>query len=990
MSRIGKQCGIEVDGQKFAGFVGESLVDCLKRNNVYLPHICYLPGLDPIQSCDTCWVSGDEGLVRGCSLTVSDGMTIGIDTEEARVARREGIDRVVAKHELYCTVCENNNGNCEVHDAVRDMEVPNQRYPYVPTPYEADESHPFYTYDPDQCILCGRCVEVCQNVEVNETLTIDWEREHPRVLWDGGEHADNSSCVSCGQCVTVCPCNALMEKSMIGEAGPFTAMPQSLKRPMIDYVKAIEPTTGFKPIMTLSLLDEALRQTETRRTKTVCTYCGVGCAFEMWTRGRHILKIQPSHEAPANGVSTCIKGKFGWDFVNSSERLTEPLIRDNGRFRKATWDEALDRVAHRFQQIRAMHGADSLAFVGSSKASNEEAYLTQKLARAVIGTNNVDCCSRYCQNPATKGLFRTVGIGGDAGTIKDLETAELVIIVGSNTTEAHPVIGSRLKRAHKLFGQKHVVADPRRHEMAARADVHLRPINSTDLVWVSALSRYCFDHGYADLDFLDRHVNNVDEFRASLAPFTLEFAERVTGISRDTIAEVGEMIGNAKTVCAMWAMGITQHSHGADTSTAISNLLLVTGNYGRPGTGGYPMRGHNNVQGACDFGSLANYLPGYAPVTDSDARALWSRAWGVDLLPAEVGLNNHSMVAACNDGRLKSMYIIGEEMALVDADAPKVREGFEQLEFMVVQDLFMSTTAQYADVVLPACPNVEKDGTFVNTERRIQRFYKALEPLGDSRPDWAILTDVARRLGHDWGYRHPSEIMAEIARTSTRFFRGVSYERLEGWNSLVWPVAADGSDTPLLYRDGKFGFEDGRARLYPVEWRDAEERVDDQYDLHLNNGRMLEHFHEGNLTGRGGINRELPNMFVQVPPELARERGLVDGSRVRLVSRRGAIELSVLITDQIAGNNLYLPIHTTEGNVNVLTGEHHDDATDTPAFKELAVRMEVLEERHEPPLPKNNYRYGRRTPVTEVGVERKWQRDDYRPPPDDAPNPEVI
>lgn len=516
-----------VDGQAVTGRPGEALIDCMDREGVYLPHLCYHPGLGPLQTCDTCLVICDGQLRHGCSLTVSENLEVKLLDDRAPAARHEAIQRVMAKHELYCTVCENNNGNCEVHDTVRDMHVDHQAYDFKPKPYENDESHPFYRYDPDQCILCGRCVEACQNVEVNETLSIDWSREHPRVIWDDDRAIDDSSCVGCGQCVTVCPCNALMEKDMIGQAGPFTAMPDKLKRPMIDVVKAVEPKIGIKPIMDLSLMDEALRQSEIKRTKTVCTYCGVGCSFEMWTRDRHILKIQPHHEAPANGISTCIKGKFGWDFVNSEKRLTTPLIRENGRFREAGWDEALDRVARGLEGIAQHHGPDAVSFVASSKCTNEESYLMQKLARGVFGTNNIDNCSRYCQNPATKGLFRTVGYGGDAGTIDDLANAEVLLIVGSNTAESHPVIASRMKRAAKLYGQKHIVADPHRHEMAERAAIHLRPENSTDLVWVSALSRYMFDNGYADTVFLDRHVNDVDAFRESLEPFTIEYAAEI-------------------------------------------------------------------------------------------------------------------------------------------------------------------------------------------------------------------------------------------------------------------------------------------------------------------------------------------------------------------------------------------------------------------------------------------------------------------------------
>ncbi|MGP9633617.1 formate dehydrogenase subunit alpha [Halomonas sp. AOP43-A1-21] len=985
---MNRPCTITFDDKKLTGNADEPLIDFLENHGISLPNVCYHPSLGAIETCDTCWVEVNGEMQRGCALRTQEGLNISSRSAQATAARHEGMDRLLAKHELYCTVCENNNGDCRVHNALVEMDIPIQRYEFQPKPYPKDTSSPFYTYDPDQCILCGQCVEACQNVEVNETLSIDYASENPRVLWDGGKEINDSSCVHCGHCVTVCPCNALQENTMYGQTGPLTALPWSLKRPMIDVVKEVENTTSAKPITGISELDATWRQPGIKRTKTVCTYCGVGCSFEMWTRDRKILKVQPTPDAPANGISTCIKGKFAWDFVNSEKRLTTPLIRENGQFREASWDEALDLVARRLLNVRDIHGPQSVGFIGSSKASNEEAYLTQKIARLIIGTNSVDNSSRYCQNPATKGLFRTVGYGGDAGTIKDIEQAEVVVLVGSNTAENHPVIASRIKSSQKLHGQKLVVFDPRKHEMAERANLFMRPNASTDLIWASALSRYMFDNDLADYEFLERRVNNVDEYRESLAPFTLDFAEQKTGIPKQQLIEAAELIGRAKSVCLLWAMGITQHSHGSDTSTALSNLLLVTGNYGKPGTGGYPMRGHNNVQGASDFGCLRNMYPGYEKVTNEDARTRWAKGWGVkpEQLSDEIGYGNFLMVQAAAEDKLKAMYIIGEETAFSDADTHNVHSAFESLDFMVVQDMFLSRTAEFADVVLPACPSVEKDGTFVNTERRIQRFYQVLDPLGDSRPDWRILTDLAARMGHDWGYAHPSEIMAECASISP-MFAGVSYERLEGWKSLQWPVAEDGTDTPLLYTDG-FHTEDGKANLFVLEWKEPFEAADEEYDLMLNNGRLLEHFQGSNQTGRSqGIWDQVPGSFVEVSPELAAERNIQDGTWVRITSRRDSREFPALVTERVAGKGLYLPIHFGKPGVNALTGEHTDPDVQTPAYKETAVKLEVLDKRSESPLPSTNYRFGKRTPNEGVAVEVKWANEDYTLPPAQQTNP---
>src|SRR5712664_472317 len=517
---------LTIDGSITEAKAGERLVDLINRVGAKLSQVCYHPQLGPIQSCDTCMVEVDGKLVRACATKVSFGMNVSTKSEKAVAAQREAFDRILGNHMLYCTVCDNNNGNCTVHNTTKLMAVEHQKIPFKTKPYEVDNSNPFYRYDPDQCILCGRCVEACQNLQVNETLSIRWEDPHPRVLWDGGATIGESSCVSCGHCVTVCPCNALMEKSMLHHAGFTTGLSKPAIDGMIDIVKGVERETGYTAILKVSEIEAKMRETRIRRTKTVCTYCGVGCSFDVWTKDRHILKIEPA-DGPANGVSTCIKGKFAWDFVNNQDRLTTPLIREGDRFREAGWDEALDLVARRLAEIKENNTPDALAFISSSKCTNEESYLMQKLARAVIGTNNVDNCSRYCQAPATTGLFRTVGYGGDSGSIADIEQADLVVIIGSNTAESHPVIATRVKRAHKLHGQKLIVSDLREHEMARRADVFLHPRPATDLVWLSAVSRYLLDNGLAKSEFLAQWVNGLDEYRKSLEPFTMEAASRI-------------------------------------------------------------------------------------------------------------------------------------------------------------------------------------------------------------------------------------------------------------------------------------------------------------------------------------------------------------------------------------------------------------------------------------------------------------------------------
>jgi formate dehydrogenase major subunit len=981
------QVTVSIDGKLVPAQEGELVLNAVLRSKE-IPHICYHSELmGPIQTCDTCMVEVDGKLVRSCGANVTPGMNIHTDTVRAENARAEAFDVILGNHMLYCTVCDNNNENCRVHNTALALGVEHQEHPFTPKGYEVDMSNPFYRYDPNQCILCGQCVQACQNVQVNETLTIGWELDKPRVLWDGGMQIGGSSCVSCGHCITVCPCNALMEKTMLGEAGFLTSLPKTALDKMIDIVKAVEPEIGYGAIMEVSQTEAKMREESIKQTKTVCTYCGVGCSYDVWTKDRKILKIEPAH-GDANAISTCVKGKFGWEFVNSKDRLQTPLIRvQNGEgatFREASWEEALSLCVEKFTSLSNQYGPDSIGVIVSSKTTNEDGYVMQKFARQVLGTNNVDNCSRYCQSPATIGLFRTVGYGGDSGSIEDIGGSKLVLIVGSNTAESHPVLATRVKRAHKLHGQRLIVADPREHEMARRADIHFRPRPGTDLVWLSAMSKYMFDNGYAKLDFLNQWVNNIDEFKASIEEYTLEFASEFCKVPIETLKAVAEEIAHAETMCILWAMGITQHTMASDNSTSISNLLLTTGNYMKPNCGAYPLRGHNNVQGASDMGAMPNNYPGYQSVEDAEIRAKFEKAWG-KTLPPKKGLDNHEMVDAIYEGKIRAMYLAGEDMVSADSNANHVAGSFERLDFFVVQDIFFTETCRYADVILPGAPALEKDGTFTSTERRIQRLYKALDELGNSRADWKITQDLANRMGANWNYQHPSEIMAEMA-SLTPLYAGATFERLEGYKTLQWPVAPDGTDQPILYLpDGPekgFHFPDRKARYYPVKHRQPSEQPDAEFDLFLNNGRQLEHFHEGNMTARvPGIHEETPERYIEMSPELAEERKIESGRWVRVISRHGSLVIKVLVTARVHGKQLYLPLHSQEGPINVLTGSFTDTPTNTPAYKETAVKIKVLGECGDNPLKPLNFRYsGKPTPQIGVEVERKWKRADYHFP----------
>ncbi|WP_423993175.1 formate dehydrogenase subunit alpha [Mesobacillus sp.] len=954
---------------------GTRIIDYLLKQDMEHPHICYSEVLGPVQSCDTCMCEVNGNIMRACSTEIEEGMDILTSSELATKAQEEAMDRILENHLLYCTVCDNNNGNCRVHNTAELMGIEHQTRPHRSKGHEVDVSHPFYRYDPDQCILCGRCVETCQDLQVNETLTINWESGQPRVLWDGGKSINESSCVSCGQCVTVCPCNALMEKSMIGNAGFMTGISDDLLTPMIDIVKAVEP--DYQTIMAVSEIEAAMRETKIEKTKTVCTFCGVGCSFEVWTKDREILKIEPSENAPVNSVSTCVKGKFGWDFVNSQERITSPLIRKGDVFVEASWDEALSLVAEKLGGIKETYGSDAIGFISSSKITNEENYLIQKLARQVFGTNNVDNCSRYCQSPASWGLQQTGGIGGDSGTIQDIAGAGLVMLVGCAPAEGHPVLATRIKRAQKLHGQKLITVDVRRHEMGDRADLFVRPKQGTDYVWLSAITKYLIDQGWHDEKFITEHVNHYDEFLEMMEPYSLEEAENITGIPEETLIQMAEMIRDADGTVICWGMGVTQNIAGSHTSVAIANLLLATGNMMRPNAGAYPLRGHNNVQGAADMGTMPNIFPGYQSVTNVEFREKFEKAYGVKI-PENPGLDNIEMLGAVDKGEMKAMFIAGEDMAWVDADSNHTQAMLAKLDFLVVQEIFLTTTAQFADVILPGAPSLEKDGTFTNTERRVQRLYQALQPLGDSKPDWWILTQLAKKMGFDWNYTHPSEIFDEMA-SLTPFFSQCNYDVLEGWNSFHWG-SLDGSNTPLLFEDG-FNFPDKKARFGLFDYIPPME-FPQEFDLALDNGRLLEHFHEGNLTQKSeGLNYKFPKVFVETSPKLAKERGVKDGSLVRLVSPYGAIKLPVLVTDRVEGKTVYVPMHSSshESAVNLLTGGAVDVVTHTPAYKQTKVRMEVLAINGENPLPRYNPRNATRTPQKGLEIYRKWERGDYVP-----------
>ena len=709
---------------------------------------------------------------------------------------------------------------------------------------------------------------------------------------------------------------------------------------------------------------------------TTCGYCAVGCRFDLYSDGEEILAARPTAEedAPVNGISTCVKGKFGYNFVNSDDRLTSPLVRDDtGAFREATWDEAYSRVVDGFETIRDNHGAESLSLIASSKATNEENYLMGKFARQVLGTNSVDNCNRLCHSSTVAGLAQSYGYGAASISTEDLEIADCILLTGSNTTEAHPVLATRIKQ-NVRDGADLLVFDPREVQIAEYATQYSRIKPGYDAVWINGVIRYIINNDLYDEAFVENRVTGYEPKEApdheaaddreervdkretgfeavkeSVQEFTPEVVEEVTGVSPEEIASAAETIAAADACVFGWTLGLTEHSHGTENVLAMANLAAITGNLGKPGAGVSPFRGQNNVQGGGgDMGPLPDNFPGYQDIADDDLRAKFEEAWDCEISP-EYGYYTTQMFLAADRGDIRGMYIIGENAALSEPGVNHAEKVLEELDFLVVQDLFVNETAQYADVVLPACSFVEKTGTFTNTDRTVQMVKQVMEPKGDSRPDWEILQDLANRMGRHWDYESTAEVMDEV-NSVTPIYGGMTHERIEAEGGLQWPCwDEDHPGTKRLYEE-EFNTDHGRANLQAVGYSEPAETPDPEYPLSLTTGRVLYQYHTGTMTHRsGGMMRYTPSDFVEVHPETAVESDIESGDPVRIESRRGEIVVPAQVTDRVGPDTVFVPIHFAESAVNRLTDEEHlDPAAATPEYKVSAVRISPADGTAEP------------------------------------------
>jgi len=673
-----------------------------------------------------------------------------------------------------------------------------------------------------------------------------------------------------------------------------------------------------------------------KKTLTVCPYCGTGCMFHLVEENGQLSGVEPSSTHPVNRGSLCIKGWNAYAFVGHPDRLTTPLLRRNGTLQPATWDEALDRVVGGIRAVQAAHGSDAVMFASSAKATNEENYLLMKLARRVFGTNNIDHCARLCHSSTVVGLAEAFGSGAMTNSIDCFDRSDLYFVIGSNTTEQHPLIGTRIINAVQR-GAGLIVADNRRIRLARHADLHLRHKNGSDVPLLSAMMQVIIAEGLADREFTAARTENYAALAASVANWTPERAARITGLAAGDIVAAARRFAAANSAMIVYSMGITQHSHGVDNVRCCANLAMLTGNLGRPGVGVNPLRGQNNVQGGCDMGALPEFYSGYQKVADPAVRDKFARQWGGPPLPARPGLPLTHAMNAAHDGTLRAMFIMGENPLISDPDQSHARKALESLELLVVQEIFLSETAQLADVVLPAACYAEKDGTYTNTERRVQLLTKAVDPPGQARADWMIICALAERAGYDgMRYENSAEIMAEIA-LMTPIYGGISHDRLSPFG-LQWPCPdSTHPGTPILHTNC---FTRGKGRFTPVDYRPPAELPDDAYPFALTTGRTYFHWHTGTMTRRTHLlDREERGSFVEINPDDAAALNIRDGEMVTVASRRGEVAATAKVTAVVMPGVIFMPFHFAEGAANALTNNRLDPESHIPEFKICAARL---------------------------------------------------
>ncbi len=897
---------LTIDGNTVTVPSGTSIMRAAMDAGIQVPKLCATDSVDAFGSCRLCLVeiAGRPGTPASCTTPVAPGMVVSTQTERLKQVRKGVMELYISDHPLDCLTCAA-NGDCELQDMAGAVGLRDVRYGYQGENHlkvEKDESNPYFTFDASKCIVCSRCVRACEEVQGTFALTIQGRGFDSKV--SAGMLSDDflsSECVSCGACVQACPTATLSEKSLIEIGQPEHSV------------------------------------------VTTCAYCGVGCSFKAEMRGEELVRMVPYKDGKANHGHSCVKGRFAWGYANHKERILKPMIREtiDQPWREVSWDVAIDRVASEFRRLQAQHGKLAIGGITSSRCTNEETYLVQKLIRGGFGNNNVDTCARVCHSPTGYGLRATFGTSAGTQDFDSVDESDVILVIGANPTDAHPVFASRMKKRLRA-GAKLIVIDPRRTDLVRmphiEAQYHLPLQPGTNAAILNALAHTIVTEGLTDeafvRDFCDRDAFEHWAAFVCEPQNSPEAVGLIAGVSPEAIRGAARLFATGGNGAIYYGLGITEHSQGTTSVMALANLAMVTGNLGRRGVGVNPLRGQNNVQGACDMGSFPHELTGYRHISDDATRTMFEKLWGVPL-DNEPGLRIPNMFDAAIDGTFKGIYVQGEDILQSDPNTAHVVKALAAMECVVVQDLFLNETANYAHVFLPGSTFLEKDGTFTNAERRINRVRKVMTPK-NGMADWEITLAIAKAMGFEMPYNHPSEIMDEIA-ALTPTFAGVSYDLLDKVGSVQWPCnEAAPLGTPIMHIGG---FARGKGNFMITEYVPTDERTGPRFPLLLTTGRILSHYNVGAQTRRTGNVAWHAEDLLEIHPHDAELRGVRDGDWVKLDSRAGGTALRARITDRVAPGVVYTTFHHPDTQANVVTTEYSDWATNCPEYKVTAVQV---------------------------------------------------
>ncbi len=895
---------LEIDGASVSVPQDTSVLRAAMHAGIQVPKLCSTDSLEAFGSCRLCLVeiAGRPGTPASCTTPVAEGMVVTTQTPRLKKLRRGVMELYISDHPLDCLTCAA-NGDCELQDMAGAVGLREVRYGDGANHLGAakDESNPYFSFDPSKCIVCSRCVRACAEVQGTFALSIDGRGFDSKVSASMDEPFLDSECVSCGACVQVCPTATLMEKSVIEIGQPEHSV------------------------------------------VTTCGYCGVGCSFKAEMRGTELVRMVPYKDGKANHGHSCVKGRFAWGYATHPDRVLKPLVRERTTdpWREVSWEEAIGRVASEFRRIQAQHGRGAIGGVTSSRCTNEETFLVQKLVRAGFGNNNVDTCARVCHSPTGYGLKTTFGTSAGTQDFDSVDHSDVIVVMGANPTDGHPVFASRMKRRLRQ-GARLIVIDPRRIDLVrmphVEAAYHLQLRPGTNVAVLTALAHVIVTEGLVDAAFV-RERCEPDGF-AAWAAFAAEqrngpeAVEEISGVPAEVLRGAARLYATGGNAAFYYGLGVTEHSQGTTAVMAIANLAMATGNIGRPGVGVNPLRGQNNVQGACDMGSFPHEFSGYRHVSEDATRAVFEQMWRVTLDP-EPGLRIPNMLDEALSGTFKGIYIQGEDIVQSDPDTQHVVAAFEAMECVVVQDLFLTETAKFAHVFLPGSSFLEKDGTFTNAERRINRVRRVVPPAA-GLADWEVTVALAEAMGAKMHYDHPSQIMDEIART-TPTFAGVSYAKLDALGSLQWPCNEKAPEgTPVMHASG---FVRGRGRFVVTEYIPTDERTGPRFPLLLTSGRILSQYNVGTQTRRTANTIWQDEDLLEIHPHDAEQRGIRDGHWVRLASRVGATTLRARVTDRMAPGVVYTTFHFPLTQTNVVTTQYSDWATNCPEYKVTAVQV---------------------------------------------------